>query len=329
MKKENSEKTTNELLLFIYKKRIILLITALVAGIASIIYSLMIPVLYESSAVVFPAATSTVSFSEQRNAKAGAMDFGEEESAEQLIQILQSSRVRNRIISQFNLAKVYDLDPEKEHFNYKLGEEYSDHISFERTRYGSVSISVLDETPKIASKIANKIVQLIDTVKNELIKERTIPAFQINKRKLDELKISLDGLVTEMDSLSQLGVVNAESRANLFSAMNKATTAEDKEFFRNQINVNQNYGSRYDALADLREFRIERMTEHEVSYEQSESDANENFNHKFIVEKAYPSDKKAKPKRMIIVLVSTIAAVVFMLIVLLIKSRLSDLKKSI
>jgi len=329
MKKENSEKTTNELLLFIYKKRIILLITALVAGIASIIYSLMIPVLYESSAVVFPAATSTVSFSEQRNAKAGAMDFGEEESAEQLIQILQSSRVRNRIISQFNLAKVYDLDPEKSHFNYKLGEEYSDHISFERTRYGSVSISVLDETPELASKIANKIVQLIDTVKNELIKERTIPAFQINKRKLDELKVSLDDLVTEMDSLSQLGVVNAEARANLFSAMNKATNPKDKDFFRNQINVNQNYGSRYDALADLREFRIERMTEQEVSYEQSESDANENFNHKFIVEKAYPSDKKAKPKRMIIVLVSTIAAIVFMLIVLLIKSRLSDLKKSI
>ena len=139
----------------------------------------------------------------------------------------------------------------------------------------------------------------------------------------------MDDLVTEMDSLSQLGVVNAEARANLFSAMNKATNPKDKDFFRNQINVNQNYGSRYDALADLREFRIERMTEQEVSYEQSESDANENFNHKFIVEKAYPSDKKAKPKRMIIVLVSTIAAIVFMLIVLLIKSRLSDLKKSI
>lgn len=329
MKKENSNKATNELLLFIYKNRIILLITALVAGVASIVYSLMIPVLYESTAVVFPAATSTVSFSEQRNAKAGAMDFGEEESAEQLIQILQSSRVRNRIINQFDLAKVYDLDPKKAHFNYKLGEEYSDHISFERTRYGSVNISVLDQSPKLASNIANKIVQLIDTVKNELIKERTIPAFQINKRKIDELKVSLDKLVAEMDSLSQLGVVNAEARANLFSAMNKASNSKDKEFFRNQIKVNQQYGARYDALADLREFRIERMTEQEVSYEQSESDANEDFNHKFVVEKAFPSDKKAKPKRMIIVLVSTVAAVIFMLIVLLIKSRFSELKKSV
>src|SRR5690554_7776080 len=94
-----------------------------------------------------------------------------------------------------------------------------------------------------------------------------------------------------MDSLSQLGVVDAQSRSSLFAALNEAKTAEDKAFFKNQIEVNLKYGARYDALSDLREFRIEKMTDQEVSYEQAESDALESFNHKFVVESAVASDK--------------------------------------
>ena len=93
---EQSQKTLLQFLLA--KKKPILIITFLVA-IGAIIASLLMTPLYLSSAIVFPAATSSVSFSEQRNAKSAAMDFGEEEQTEQLVQILQSSRIRDKIIS--------------------------------------------------------------------------------------------------------------------------------------------------------------------------------------------------------------------------------------
>ena len=64
-----------------------------------------------------------------------------------------------------------------------------------------------------------------------------------------------------------------------------------------------------------------------VSYEQAESDAYSVFNHKFVVERAVVADKKDKPKRMIIVLLSTIGAFIFMVFALLIKDRLNELKK--
>lgn len=328
MEEKKSNKATNELMVFLWKKRKVLFFTGVIAGIASIIISFLLPVLYESNAIVFPAATSTVSFSEQRNAKASSMDFGEEEHAEQLIQILKSSRVRNRVIEQFDLPKVYEIKRDDENFHHKLGKAYENHINFERTRYGSIEISVLDKSPQLAAEIANKIVELIDTVKNELIKERTIPAYEVNKRKLEQLNTEQERLVNEMDSLSAMGVVNAEGRANLFSALNESKTKEDKEFFKDKIDVNLKYGARYDALADLREFRIEKLTEQEVAYEQAESDARENFNHKFVVEWAVPTDKKAKPKRSIIVILITFSAVFFAVIILLIKQRLSEIKKA-
>ena len=93
------------LIQFIWQRRKIIGFVTGVAAVISLVISLLLTPLYKSTAIVFPTATSTVSFSEQRNAKASAMDFGEEEQAEQLVQILQSSRIKNRLVEQFELYK--------------------------------------------------------------------------------------------------------------------------------------------------------------------------------------------------------------------------------
>lgn len=316
------------LLLFIWRKRKIILIGTGVAFVASIVISMMITPQFKSTAIVFPAATSTVSFSEQRNAKASSMDFGEEEQAEQLVQILASSRVRNRIIQQFDLLNHYKIGKDDPNKNHKLGKAYDDHIHYTRTRYGSIQIDVTDPDRVMAADIANKIVQLIDTVKNDMVRERTIPAFEINKRKKDQLEAEKKALKNQLDSLSKLGVVPTESRANLSQAYNEAKNAEDKKFFREQIEINALHGATYDGLQQQRDERIIKLTKFEDSYEQSESDANTNFNHKFVVEPAVVADKKDKPKRLIIVLLASIGAFVFMVFALLVRDRISQLRKA-
>ena len=175
---------SQSLLLFLWNKRRVLIFITVGSALASLVISLLIKPLYLSSAIVFPAATSSVSFSEQRNAKAAAMDFGEEEQAEQLVQILQSARIKDRLVEKYDLLKHYEIESDETNKNYKLNQEYNDHFSFSRTKYGSIQIDVLDKDPKLAAKMANDIVDLIDTVKNEMINERTRPAFEINKRKI-------------------------------------------------------------------------------------------------------------------------------------------------
>ena len=318
---------SRNLLLFIWRKRKIVLIVTGIAIIASVVISLLMTPMFKSTAIVFPAATSTVSFSEQSNAKASAGDFGEEEQAEQLLQILQSARIRNRIVEQFGLLEHYEIDADDPNKFYKLGQEYSSHIQFTRTRYGSIRIDVSDRDRELAAEVANKIVNLIDTVKNEMIKERTIPAFEINLRKRNQLESEKNTILKEMDSLSRMGVVSSEVRANLNSDYAKARGGEDRAFIKNQIDVNQQYGARYDGLEILRDEKIVKLTKFEDSYEQSESDANAMFNHKFIVEPAVVADKKDKPKRMIIVLVAAFGAFFFIVFALLVKERIAQLRK--
>lgn len=321
------EQERQNLLVYIWRKRKILMIISGAAMVVSIVVSLLITPMFRSTAIVFPAATSTVSFSEQRNAKAAAMDFGEEEQAEQLVQILQSSRIRDKIVHQFDLMKHYDIDTTDANKNYKLMNEYASHIQFQRTRYGSIAIDVLDEDPKLAADIANKIVDLIDTVKNGMVAERTWPAFEINKRKKELLDQDLKNVLVKMDSLADLGVVSLEGRTNLFQAFVDAKNADDRAFLKKQIDVNLKYGAKFDALESIRDEKIIKLEKFLDSYEQAESDAYAVFNHKFVVERAVVADKKDKPKRMIIVLLSTLGAFVFGVFALLIADRLKELKK--
>lgn len=321
------DKERQNLLVFIWKKRKIILIGTFIAFAASIVISLFLTPQFKSTAIVFPAATSTVSFSEQRNAKAAAMDFGEEEQAEQLVQILASSRVRNRIVARFDLMKHYNIDANDPNKQYKLGKAYDDHIQFTRTRYGSIQIDVWDKDAEKAATIANEIVNLIDTVKNEMVRERTIPAFEINKRKKDQLEAEKRVLQAQLDSLSAMGVVPIEGRANLFQAYNESKNAEDRAYYKERIEINSQFGATYDGLQTQRDERIIKLTKFEDSYEQSESDANTDFNHKFVVEHAVVADKKDKPKRMVIVLLATMGAFVFIVFALLIRDRIVELRK--
>ncbi len=321
------EKERQNLLLFIWKKRKPIILVTRIASVLALVVAMLMKPLFLSTAIVFPAATSSVSFSEQRNAKASSMDFGEEEQAEQLVQILQSSRIREKVITQFGLMEHYGIDSTDVNKNFKMMKEYEGHISFTRTRYGSISIDVLDENPELAAEIANKIVDLIDTVKNTMINERTMPAFEVNKRKRDLLDQDLKTILVQLDTLAEKGVISIEGRTNLYTAFVEAKSAQDRDFLKKQIDVNLLYGARFDGLEQMRDEKIVKLEKFLDSYEQAESDAYANFTHKFIVERAVVADKKDKPKRLIIVLLAAMGTFVFMVFLLLINEKFKELKK--
>jgi tyrosine-protein kinase Etk/Wzc len=327
---ENLSTLENErqnLLVFLWKNRKIIIIITAIGAIVSVVVSLMMTPIFRSTAIVFPTATSTVSFSEQRNAKAAAMDFGEEEQAEQLVQILQSSKIRDRIVEEFDLYKHYDISQNDQNKRYKLVLEYGSNFNYTRTRYGSIQIDVLDKDPELAAKMANRVVDLIDTVKNEMLHQRTYEAFQVSIRKKTILQNELDEISNRIDSLASKGVMNIDARAGLYQAYVDANNAGEKEDIKGKLLVNEQLGSTYDELEHLRREKITNMEVFMATYEQTESDANSKMNHKFVVEQAVVADKKDKPKRLIIVLLGTFGTLVFVVFALLLRGKIAELKK--
>ena len=329
---ENQELNLTEerekLLAFLFRRRKLVIGFTLSVSIAVYGLSFLITPLFLSTAIVFPSKSSSVSFYESRNVKASSMDFGEEDQAEQLVQILQSSRIRDFVVSKYNLIDRYKIESDDPNKMFKLNKAYEGHFSFERTRFGSIKIDVLDEDPKLASEMANAVVGLIDTVKNQMIQERALPAFEITKRKKDQLDTEIQALLDEMDRLAKLGVVSLDVRSRLFQALVDSKSSKEKEELRQKIDVNSKYGSLFDGLERSRNEKITKLEDFKVAYEQAESDASTKFSHKFIVQSAEVADRKDQPKRMILTIVAAIGSFIFIVFCLLILERYRELKKA-
>ena len=257
------------------------------------------------------------------------MDFGEEEEAEQLMRIVGSSRIRNRLVNEFDLFNRYEIEQDQPNKFYFLKKEYSSRVNFQRTKDGTIAIDVYDEDPDTAALIANRIVDLIDTIKNEMVKERTLVTYDVVKRKFEELTKDKNTLVDKITKLSEQGVVSASSRGGISEALGSAKNESDRAFFKKQIEINKQYGALYDALCEERENKIEKLSDMEVVFEQAESDAFVDINHKMVVELATPSDKKAKPIRWLIVVVSALAAFFGSIFLLLVISKIKEIKSEL
>lgn len=322
----NLNKERERLLTFLFRKRKIIFSFSFVASALAFGLSYLITPLYLSTAIIFPAASSSVSFSEQRNTKASSMDFGEEEQAEQLVQILQSAQIKDFIVEKFDLMKHYNIS-ESDGYKYdKLNKAYEGHFSFERTRFGSIKIDVLDRDPKLAARMANEIISLIDTVKNNIIRKRTLPAFEITKRKKEQLENEINALLNEMDSLSKLGVVSLDVRSRLFQALVDSKNPQEKKLLQKKIEINSLLGSTFDGLERKRNEKITKLEDFKVAYEQAESDAATDFSHKFVVQRATVADKKDQPKRLIITIIAAIGSFIFIVFSLLLIDRYKELK---
>jgi uncharacterized protein involved in exopolysaccharide biosynthesis len=326
----NKEQNFNseDIISFLWAKRKIIIICTTIGVIGAVVFSFLITELYKSTAIIYPARTSSVSLVTQLNPDENAMNFGTEEEAEQMLQILMSRRVKGRIIELFELFDSYKIDQDDPHKNSKMGKMYEERITFERTKYGSVKIEVLDEDPEKARDMADKIVDLLDSAKNEMIQKRAFDQYLIVKNKYERLKEISEHYIDTLNTLQNLGIIISDSRGELYTALSNASSASEKDYIKKQIEMNNKYGSIYDGFKKKMDQQLEILAEMQLVYEQAETDANSKFTHKFIVEMAEVADKKAYPIRWLIVVITTISVFLFTILVLLVLNKIKELQNA-
>lgn len=323
--KENNQ--AEDLIQFIWnKKGLITLITA-IAAIAAIIYSLLIEEKFKSVVTLYPAMSNTVAFTDEVHPEQSAAQFGEEEQAEQMIQVLQSGEIRNVIIEKYKLMEHYDIDTSSKIKFTALNKTYEENVSFSRTKYGSVLIEVMDKNPDTAALIANDIANLFDNAKNRMINERSSEALEVAETERDKLIANIQEIVDTLAALNQLGVVDKETRPTLITALANAKDGGTKKLIEQKITATDMYGSSYSNFENKLEWMNIRLSTKDAVYEQLKSDAKSKFSHKFTVEDASASEKKAYPVRWLIVAVSTISAFLFSIVLLLVFEKMKELKR--
>lgn len=319
------EFNTTNFLLFLFKWWKPLLIVVVAAAVASAAISLLIDNKYKSTVILFPTSTNAVSkalLADNFGPKQDILEFGEEEQAEQVLQILNSNEIRSRVIQKFDLMKHYDIKPDSRFKMTELITEYNSNITFRRTEFMAVEITVMDKDPQMAADIANTISDLLDTVKNKMQKERAVQAFKIVEAEYENLKAQIKYMEDSLTSLRKLGINDYETQAEAYNvqlaiALSKNNNAGVRAI-EERLKVLGDWGGIYVSLRDQLEHEKKQLSAIKTKYEEAKVDAEQNLPAKFVVDRAYKAEKKSYPVRWIIVAVSTISTFLLAILILIV-----------
>ncbi|MFH2140849.1 MAG: Wzz/FepE/Etk N-terminal domain-containing protein [Bacteroidota bacterium] len=324
---------SSNLITYIFNRRKPIIIIVAVAIIVSGIISFLIESKFESTVIVFPANSTSISQELLNNnlIEKNILKFGDEEEVEQLIQVLNSDEIREKIIIKYNLAEHYQIDPKSYYPRTLLIKEYKDNVTISRTEYMSVEIEVLDKDPEISAMIANDIAEYLDTVMNRMQKERAFKALKIVESEYNSLKEHIAVLEDSLLDIRRMGIFDYESQSEVFNDAYAIAIAEGRidgaKKIEEKLKLLAEYGGIYSNLRNLLVYEIEKVSILESKYREAKVDLEQDLPHKFVVNNAQVAEKKSYPIRWLIVTISTLASFILTILLMIIFDNIK--KKSL
>lgn len=314
-------------LYFIYKWRKVLGTVGISAIVISGIVSLLIQEKYKSTVILFPATTNSIS-KVLYNKNDDVLKFGEEEEAEQMLQILSSEEIKNRIAVKFDLMKHYGIDSTCDQKRTMLENEFQNNITLKRTELMSVKIEVLDKDPVMAANIANDIAALHDSVKIRIQKDRISKALSIVEKEYKDKINYVNSLSDSIRMFNSFGLYDYESQSEVMNeqyaiAISKGDSRAMKSL-EEKLKVIGKYGSAYLAVRDQLELQQTQLNLLQTKYEETKVDAEQQLPQKFIVSQAFPAEKRTYPIRWLIVSVSTVSTLILAILVILLIENINE-----
>ena len=324
-----------DLVIFLWARRRYILGITLLGLAAGVVASYIIRPLYMSEVIMVPAVTNSVSTSllnEQATGRDDILALGDEQDAEQLLQMLHSDRIRDRVAGAFDLWTVYDIEPDAKHRNTELRKAYEDHIDFEYTKFGSVRVSVLDPAPDRAAAIANFIAAQVDSVWRDMARERAEKGFRIVEAKVKELEMSIRMMDDSLRTLRKLGVHDYHTQSERYNEyLGAAIVKGDRraiEEFEERFQVLAEHGGAYVTIQDRIFNETKRLSVLRMKLEQAQADLESDLPHKFVVNLAQPADKKHDPVRWLITIMSGISALLLALLLIVVRENVRKIRSS-
>lgn len=299
---------------FFWRWRKVFIISAICAIVFSVVltHPAITKPKYAARHIFYPTKNNSISnalLTELNQRQSDPLEFGEEIEAEKALQILQSGTLLGRLVRNFNLMKHYGIDPKTEKFpQYALDNKIKENFSFERTRYLSIKIEVMDEDPKMAADLANGIANLYDSITTEVQNQVATPALQIVERALQEKRNKIQNIKDELRKLGQNGITNYEEQSRalaeeIYKAQSSGKVGEMKKLLEEQKTLVASGGD-FIALNELIKLEEEKESDLITQYEKRKVDVGETLSHKFTVESATVPEIKAWPKRTFIIILS-------------------------
>ncbi len=193
------------LLQVIWKWKLLLLCVLIIAGGVTYLLVKQVDKLYESHTILYPSNSNS------RDKQLEEFSYGYDIQSERLVQLLNSQHLMDSIINAFDLANTYQVDMSRPDGYDRLMGKVRKRFQYHKTRFSSVVISVQDEDPVRAARMANETARLVNIIHTVVMKENAIIALEAAERDYrkrteaisivnDSIKVIQDGSISETEA---------------------------------------------------------------------------------------------------------------------------------
>lgn len=313
---------------FLIKYKKPLSIISIGAGIAAIIFSSpwFIKPLYKSTAIFYPSTNNSISsalLSDTRIKSKDPLEFGEQATAQQFIQMLESDNLKNRVINNYGLREHYHIKESDTEKNYKMGKLFTRHISVRKTPFASIEVNVLDEVPEKAAEIANGIILILDSVKTDVQRRVALQALAIIEQQYKNKETEVNSIKQTMRDLGAKGVYSFEEQSKAITEL--AGKGGNQAYITKQQSSLALYGSEALSSQETLVLELDKLSELRKKLEQANVDVNANLSNVFLLQQATAAEKKEYPIRWLIVAVSMFGSFMLGCVILLFNEKIRQI----
>ena len=297
-----------------------LIVVGILAILSSAFFSspIFIQPKYKSTARIYPSKNIYV--------------FSDESESEQLLEIISSQDIKLRVIDSFDLSKEYKISKTEPLYLTYMMSEFNENVSFKKTEYETIEISVLDTDPKRAAAMCDSIISFLDAKILTMHRIKYIEAANVAKKEIDLINHQVDSVKAKMDFMRKkykildYNLQTKEITKGMVDVLvkQKENTPEGKKIEQWMKNFTEN-GGEFDLLSKQQLVMTTQIEALKKIYDEAVSGANKKIIYGQLVQSPIPADKKSYPLRALIVAISTFAALFLaFLVILFLENKKND-----
>jgi capsular polysaccharide biosynthesis protein len=295
-----------------WKKQIVITVAA--SGIIAALFSVFVmDEWFLSWATFYPTNQAQNDRAAIFNSEAAAQVeyFGNKADVNRVLTIANSNPVIDFVIDSFHLAQHYDIDVNKPYWKTKVRKKFEKKYEAIKTEHDAVQISLYDTDPKLAAAIVNTVVKKVDELNKEHVNDSKKKVANAIALQIVNLQQTVNSYIDTLALLGQQYKIKVSSGADgtvIVDGNDYHAVQLYKAFMSKQTNSSRELNNLINIKGQI-----------DVSLKNNESSL-------FILEEAFPADRREKPVRSLVVLITMLITIFVSVIGVLLIEQIREIK---
>jgi capsular polysaccharide biosynthesis protein len=237
--------------------------------------------------------------------------FGTKSDINRVLTISNSVPVIDFIIDSFKMAEHYDISKDKKYWKTIVRKKFEKNYEAIKTEHDAVRVSLYDTDPKVAAAIVNTVVRKTDELNKQHVTESKQKTYNAIVEQTAKLQLTADSYIDTLATLGERYKVKVSSGADgtiLVDGSDYHAVQLYKSIMAKQTNAARELNNLTNIQGQLN-----------VSLQNNETSL-------YVLEAAFASDRREKPVRSLVVIMTVLITGFVSLIGVLLIEQIRDIK---